>query len=218
MAIISRAVDWFLSIHWTPEAVTAAATIALAFLTLVLAAGTFALWRATRRLVKDAKQTAERQLRAYVVVHKGRAILTWNDHQVSIFVDLRNSGQTPAYKFRSITWIDILDSHLPPPFERLNEPVEIVGNPNSIIGPKSPISINRHRFLEGDDLDRIQAEAKIIYVWGRVDYVDAFGIDRWFIYRWAMFGPEQDLSDANTGKPAGKGWGLRPHELGYEAN
>jgi hypothetical protein len=59
--------NWSIGINWTPEAVTAAATVVLAILTLTLALGTFGLWLATRRLVRGAEDTAERQLRAYVL-------------------------------------------------------------------------------------------------------------------------------------------------------
>ena len=58
---------WFRAIEWTPEAVTAAATVVLAFLTFILAFGSVCLWLATRRLVRGAEDTAERQLRAYVL-------------------------------------------------------------------------------------------------------------------------------------------------------
>lgn len=87
---------WPLS-PWTPEDVTAAGTVALAFLTLVLALGTFFLWLATRRLVKDSKKTAERQLRAYVFIEEGSIVLNqfgfWN-----IQITFRNFGKTPAYR------------------------------------------------------------------------------------------------------------------------
>jgi hypothetical protein len=66
MPTIRQFLCWFASIDWTPEAVTAAGTTALAFLTLVLAVGTFFLWLATRRLVRGSEKTARAQLRAYV--------------------------------------------------------------------------------------------------------------------------------------------------------
>jgi hypothetical protein len=40
MSLASGIISWVNSIEWTPEAITATATIALAFLTLILAFGT----------------------------------------------------------------------------------------------------------------------------------------------------------------------------------
>jgi hypothetical protein len=70
-----------LSIAWTPDAITAAATALLVLVTLALAAGTLALWLATRRLVKAAAETAERQLRGEKAHRR---------------IEIKNFGVTPA--------------------------------------------------------------------------------------------------------------------------
>jgi hypothetical protein len=89
----------FTTIDWTPEAVTAAGTIAIAFLTLVLAVGTLFLWRATRRLVQGTEKTAQAQLRAYVHITKASFRNLGGTRNSSL--NIKNCGQTPAYKMRT---------------------------------------------------------------------------------------------------------------------
>ena len=52
---------------------------------------------------------------------------------------------------------------------------------------------------------QIQNGVRAIFVWGRVDYVDAFKKNRHFIFRCIALGP-------------GSSWPLLPHPDGYEAN
>jgi hypothetical protein len=218
METIRQLIGW-LVFNWTPEAITAAATVSIAFLTLFLGVGTFLLSGATRQLVRGSEKTAERQLRAYMGIQNGRAILVANDNQISVNINFRNSGQTPAYRVRIRTMANLLGSDLEPPFTDDNDPIPFNDRiPNSIISPGAPSSTSWVLKLESRDLESIQFGAAVIYVWGRIDYLDAFKQDRWFIFRCAMNGVESDLIDVATGQSAGRGWGLRPHALGYEAN
>jgi hypothetical protein len=89
--------------------------------------------------------------------------------------------------------------------------------PHSIIGPGSHAYGQVFYFPEGDALDRVQAQAMTIYVWGRADYEDAFDKPRHFIFRCAMNGATGAPHDHN-GTVVGTGWSLGPHRLGYEAN
>src|SRR5579859_4419557 len=94
--MFARIFDWFMAIDWTPEAVTAAATVTLACLTFVLAWGTVFLWRVTKRLVKGAERTAERQLRAYINYSKG-SVVRWDSASPIVQAAFRNHGQPPAH-------------------------------------------------------------------------------------------------------------------------
>jgi hypothetical protein len=102
MGLVGQIVNWFSSIDWKPETVTAAATITIAALTFILASGTLFLWLATKRMVKGGERTAERELRAYVFIKDG-AVRT-DQGQFSVAVVLKNFGQTPATDFS--TWSD----------------------------------------------------------------------------------------------------------------
>lgn len=92
------------------EAVTAAGTIALAFLTLVLAVGTLFLWLATKRLVRGAEKTAQAQLRAYVGVDAA-AIEGFGTDAARIRITIKNAGQTPAHDL--VSWMGIKISPFP---------------------------------------------------------------------------------------------------------
>jgi len=105
------------------------ATVALAWITLALAVFTAGLWLATYGLVKGAKETAERELRAYIGVeniflrgptlsHLGANpklpdIAATPDDRV--FVRIRNFGRTPAYDTKIWTdWQGISPFGAPP--------------------------------------------------------------------------------------------------------
>lgn len=73
-------------------------TIIIAIFTAVLGLATAFLWKATKALVDGANDTAERQLRAYVMIESVRL----EDFEVGrrpfARVTLRNSGATPAHQ------------------------------------------------------------------------------------------------------------------------
>jgi hypothetical protein len=138
VSFIWRLYDWFVSIEWTSEAVTAAATVVITVLALTLAGGTLGLWFATRRLVKGAEETAKHQLRAYVFVLNGRVDLRkWgntDDFCCRFVVELKNFGQTPARKYT--TWVEhVIDDINAVPFTR---PPPIVNRRKAtIVGPSA---------------------------------------------------------------------------------
>jgi hypothetical protein len=129
---------------------------------------TIALWWATRRLVKGADATAERQLRAYVLVKNGR-IDRLSAGILRADITLENGGQTPArdlvYKGR--TFIGTLDN--PEEIGPFTEDLVIIG-PRSqspiVITSRTPFTIeNQYAYAAGD--------LKII-VRGALKYRDAF--------------------------------------------
>ncbi len=90
VVIYRRCVGGF--VHYNAEGIIAGFTIILAFATIFL-------WAATRDLVKDGRETAKRQLRAYIGVHKMKATIEsieGSDVKVVVSIILKNFGQTPA--------------------------------------------------------------------------------------------------------------------------
>lgn len=71
----------------------AAFTGILAVATVILGAATVALWLATRRLVKGAEDTSERQLRAYLLVEEAQASVNGQGRFV-VDITVMNYGQT----------------------------------------------------------------------------------------------------------------------------
>ena len=70
----------------------------LALGTILLGIATLLLWRATRRLVLDGMENAERQLRAYVSVESS-SISYDQGRPPQAGVTFKNYGNTPAYEF-----------------------------------------------------------------------------------------------------------------------
>jgi hypothetical protein len=75
----------------------------IAIFTVVLAFATFYLWRATRALVRDAKEASQRQLRAYISANPSEISGAENEERlVQITFVLKNHGQTPARELHYI--------------------------------------------------------------------------------------------------------------------
>src|SRR5450755_1701520 len=172
MCNIHRYVDWIRSVDWTPEAITAAGTVAFAFLTLVLAIGTLFLWFATRRLVRGTEKTAERQLRAYVFVDH-TTVANFNTSQPFAELIFKNSGQTPAYNVRVLMTGGIAS------FPLTKEPVAL---PNDIIapscghlGPRGTFHSKQEDTMTDVERTDIQAGRAAFYVRGKLFYKDTFG-------------------------------------------
>lgn len=143
---------------------------------------TVGLWYATARLVRDAKQTAERQLRAYVVVVSEDFITqdSANSRFVGVF-RIRNTGQTPAYKLRVNSRTCAL---VHPPESNfkfvlnddpLSQSVVMLG-PREDTGHRSsadlPLTADVIRLVTNPD------SAARLYTYGVVRYEDSFGKER----------------------------------------
>lgn len=70
---------------------------------ILLAFFTLGLWMATAQLVRGSERTAKRQLRAYVGVE--RAPVEPQVGAIKIALEIKNTGQTPAYQV--ITWANM---------------------------------------------------------------------------------------------------------------
>jgi hypothetical protein len=171
---VKQFIDWILSIEWTPEAVTAAGTVALAFLTLVLAAGTFFLWLATRRLVKGSERTAERQLRAYIGVEPGGVFrLQGNDLLMGLYI-IRNVGGIPAKNIAMFSLTDYYEDGSQRTFniEQLYQTTNaIVPNAKMAFGTASSVD----SLADAKEHETASGVTGFIFVYGRVSYTDEFG-------------------------------------------
>ena len=177
MSLIRGWIGWFMEINWDSGAVTAAATVVLAAMTVILAFGTLFLWLATKRLVRGAENTAERELRAYVGVH----LLQRPDGANPTFdgikgpwiaLEIRNFGKTPAYKL----------SHW---FQGATGPPDFKGpfKDGSAEVEASPATLQPNAWLQTASLGpesqtghpEAWAAGKLVaYAWGEVNYIDAF--------------------------------------------
>lgn len=165
---------------------------------------TLLLFIATWRLARTADMTAKRQLRAYVSLRSAR-IDVWNGgQQLKITVIIKNSGTTPAYGFH--TWIDAqISGTEAKPYSDM--PPADLDRPRSILGPGDEVTLTKYIEILTPQYYSVQRGELKVYAWGRIDYRDAFGKRRHFIFRSANQGGFVDGLSA-----------LGPYITGYEAN
>jgi len=176
-----RAGLFFEYVRDNERAISALSTVAVAAFTIVLAVATIFLWWATRRLVRGAEQTAERQLRAYVSLPTVEIQNFGAGRQLEIVISVLNSGQTPAYRVRCKTAAAI--NKFPDDDAPIFGPHE---TGNGYIGPSANLitGITLHEPLSEQQATEITAGILAIYVRAKIVYWDAFGkVERYVNYR-----------------------------------
>jgi hypothetical protein len=161
------------------EAVLALVTVWLVLVTrdLVIEAreSSERLWKAGEKQRALSEDTAQRQLRAYVIVSgKDFGVHLGNFEST---VRIKNVGQTPAYDLTAIVRTDILPYPLPDDF---NFALQRNGIPSvDVLGPRQRVG-NTSCFAEKDTTVEEWREARSehgnlrIYTYGTVNYRDAF--------------------------------------------
>ena len=157
------------------------------------------------------RSSAQRQLRAYVGIVGGEMTyinLIEGGYGLDIHIMLKNFGQTPGYKLT--TWIkppQILDKGVIP----FDEPIPInERNGESFLGPGGEFHIRWTIPIADTDLASINDGSKKIFVWGGLDFIDAFRRQRHFIFRM--------INSNLTVRTIGERFALQPHKAGYDAN
>jgi uncharacterized protein YpmS len=153
----------------------------LAWLTGVLAFSTIGLWVATILTLRHSRETAERQLRAYVSFELKSINVTRTPigHVIVVGYLLTNAGQTPAYRVRVDSSFRTLKWPIPPD-EKIERPP-----PNTLafapsIGPQQtrPGTITKTKPISESDLTDMNRNDQFLYVVARVTYEDTFGNER----------------------------------------
>ena len=210
-------------------AITALATIAIAWFTWSLRRSTDKLWDAGERQIALVRQvstaqsrdmeasiqassraadaaissneiaisTAERQLRAYILV-EGSVVTNIVEGELSgngvpiALVTLKNFGLTPAHEVRSVSGFAF--DNYPIPDQKITVSDADFERANSV-SPLAPNQIHTSRMiyakgiLEDSTKAAIRDGNAVIYLYGEVRYVDAFGHRRVTKYRHMMGGP-----------------------------
>jgi hypothetical protein len=169
-------------------------TLVAAFTALLFFA-TLALWWSTRSLVRGAEETAQRQLRAYVFVET--ASITHVDDNEGVpeaIVTIKNFGQTPAYRLVNLTSLALCRYPAPPHIASAMEQDMLAGiTASTDMGPghfqHAPVSNGIGRSFTEDEMQGLASGKYVIYVYGRVRYVDAFGNKQLTKYRFMSGGP-----------------------------
>ncbi len=176
---------------------------------------TFLMFLATLALAYIAYNqfsTSRAQTRAYVGIDSGMiryVNLIEGGRGLLIHIEIRNFGQTPGYKLTS--WL------APPQILPADQvpfgpptPIEDRGG-SSMIGPHSNVNREWTIPVSEQELEALKTGQQKLFVWGGVDFLDAFGEPRHFIFKMVN-------GNANLVRAPGDVMPLQPHKLGYEAN
>lgn len=129
---------------------------------------------------RDSRISSERQLRAYITVKAktldGAAI---GEHPI-LGIEIKNSGQTPAYKFKQASRAGYQ------PFPLPGEPPETIdNNPHGMqLGPGDTSYTHpkaKYALTQGH-VDGMAGKTQAFYFVGQIDFVDVFGKKRWVKY------------------------------------
>jgi hypothetical protein len=174
------------AVQVSPEQELADYTQWLTVFTGILAVSTFGLWLATRDLVRDAKETSRKELRAYLKLTTTDPceVMSGLD-QTTVQLTLENAGKTPARRVIVQATMEMfefpLKSHLPP--ERLDENSAV-----TVCHPSQRIVYDAvlHRGLTAVEQAQITTpnSSRRLYVYGRVDYIDVFDRPQWTTVRY----------------------------------
>jgi hypothetical protein len=185
---------------WGPEWFLVWVTIGLVTITGTLAIYTGLLWRSTRDLVADAKDTSQRQLRAYVhpdtiTLYDGSTLNPPRMNKANfpgvVFV-WRNTGETPAKDI--VVWSKVAvfavrnEGKVKAPSSLQKEYPNTLGR--GITGNRS---LWYRRALAPQQAADIGAGRLGVYFYGRIEYRDIFAKNRWtnfkFVYTGSIFPP-----------------------------
>ena len=164
---------------------TALVTLWLFGATCILAVVTTGLWWSTGSLVEGAEETAERQLRAYLHLESVKFV-TPNDAKGRHYIHaiIKNFGQTPCYKSVLTVECDVCERKPENTIIPLTDKAEV--QPNFIFPPGHIHTVTIDRTVEVSGPGRWNAlnqEGKSAYVWGRIDYKDAFDKPRFVTFQ-----------------------------------
>jgi hypothetical protein len=168
--------------------------------------------------VRESRASAERQLRAYIGVTKSHLVVEKDPSANSSSgpfealelrgtLTVRNSGQTPAYGLNGIGAIRggaEFDTAWIAELKQMKQSAYII--PEGVFEFRTVRKLSE---LSAEIPDGFEGEWKWFW-FGRLDYIDAFGTERWVNFRLLLRG---DIFRVLGGKPS-----THPCEHGNEAN
>jgi hypothetical protein len=166
----------------------------------------------TERIIAQMKDTALRELRAYVGISKIKLDIS-DESLPTGAVEIQNFGRTPAYKVQHWTGIGIqsypLTVHLPPSPATSFSVAVLHPNVKNV----GAVTLKKN-LPKGTPIGTPQLT---IYVYGEVTYEDAFGNERHTKFRFFYGGSEPVFTYQDS--PSGPLYGaMRPDTEGNEAS
>jgi hypothetical protein len=172
------------------EKLIAATTAAF---TIVLAIATGFLAWATINLVWDGRETAERQLRAYVYAAPFRAFnIDASGNVAQVYTTIGSKGSTFATRVERWVGVNLLSGAVPEKFEDLGTLKREEGV--MVLAPGADgFVIRNFRKLSVEELRKLMTpDGELrLYAFGKITYRDAFGEGHQTTFCHVYFGPER---------------------------
>lgn len=158
-----------------------------------------------KETIEKMDETAIRELRAYVSGEVGKDInssvvaeLTPKTAARVVIVNY-NHGRTPAYQVEVNAAIDVLPYPLPPNFI-LPEYIIVAPPSKTVIHPDGHTGYNARSFAPVTDfqMSQIARGSHKLYVFGKIDYVDAFSVKRETKFCCSIFPSTANISLADA--------------------
>jgi len=149
----------------------------LAIFTGGLLWATLLLWWVTRTLANDARQSSERQLRAYIQVVEASVTRLKANETVTTVIQIKNTGQTPAGAVSMSVDIKVR----PWPIDLTGEldsvePAEVAVSLGS--GSTFSVTSTSDSPITNAEFNGIQTGDQVILTYGVVQYEDVFKVSR----------------------------------------
>ncbi len=178
-------------VHEHHDEVIAVGTVFIAIFTIILGIFTVSLAGSTQELVRETRETGERQLRAYISLIP-RDIINWTNlpQRVGVKMDLKNHGRTPGFEILYNFSMLVLDRPLPAVF--VWPPTDLHYDQNNTVFPDEVLFVRffLNRDLTGAERSAIEAGTKRFHVRGIMHYRDAFREPRTTKFSFSFGGPD----------------------------
>lgn len=152
--------------------------------------------RAAEEAIAVTREIGERQLRAYVGVIGISILYTDTEWMPNVRINYKNSGQTPAYRLTNrarcyFSW----DKKIPDPNHHLDEPEER----GMDLHPGDDRVTTKQIFRKqwDNNKDDLVSGKKILYVFGKISYVDAFNKSHYTNYMFRMLVDDAGINDGD---------------------
>jgi hypothetical protein len=139
-----------------------------------------------------ARESAERQLRAYIFVDSCKRTQEDKYNRWFIEASFKNFGQTPAYKLTIKFDYKLVSA---PEAETMDfcDPTKHSSVHDLGPGHQTVVRPQIHE-LTGTNLPALKDGNLGLFFWGRADFIDAFGKERWLRFRYFQAGGKDLLS------------------------
>jgi hypothetical protein len=148
-----------------------------------------------------SRDTAKKQLRAYLSVKRARLIIT-DDGEVRARLEIWNTGQSPANRVRGATYAGLSDYPIPelsPQSEDLLKGTTVLGAGDFHVVPTIP---TRDDALDGTELINLLRNPEIVYrVTGIYEYLDVFNETHTLKFQLIVGGPPGVAQRLDGGQP-----------------